>query len=125
MAATRSGHCGGWCAVAHTTMATNLSTEEKAVIKAHATHGLIPGPILKLVRTTISRHLRAKRLKLTGQERPKYKKVTDTMVRQIVRWAVIRKQSTGQIQRSLKLDVAVRRVQQILDKNPYVKYQKL
>lgn len=83
MAVTRCGHCDGWCATAH--RHTNHYNEhekvplneKKAVIEAHENHGLIPTNILKLVgrhRTTISPHLRHKRLKLKVWERPKYKK---------------------------------------------------
>lgn len=95
-------------------------------MEAYAKHGLSLAYISKLLsrqRTTISRHLRAKLLDLKVQERLKYKKRTDRMVSQIVQPSVIQNRDR-QIQRSLKFDVVVRRVQKILATSPYVRYKK-
>lgn len=103
----------------------HLSAEEKAIIETHDSHGLNPTDIAKLVghhRTTISRHLHAKRHNIPVVERPKFKKVTERTVRSIIQRAIVQKQTAREIQQSLDLDITVRRVQQILSETPYVRY---
>lgn len=97
----------------------------------HDNHGLTPTVIGRLVRRhrlTVASYLLIKKTARHDKTRRKYKKVSEPTVCEVllvVHLAAIRKFSAWKIQTTLKLNVAVRRIQQILSTTPHLRYVKL
>lgn len=107
--------------------AMRLSVAEKGTNEAHTSHGFPPGEIEELIsrqRSNIYNYGRNKNRRTNIRKRQEYKKLTERVVRQIIRVAVIGKQLALHIRNTFKLDICVRCIQQILSSTPHISYIK-
>lgn len=108
-------------------LATTLSSEEKAVISAHAEQNLSHTEIARLIgrhRTTISRYLLSRKRNIPPRKKNYYRKLSLRDERNIIRAAAGRKLTARKIKSHLNLSVSVRRIQQVLAKAPYLQWVK-
>jgi len=105
-----------------------LNDAEKAAIVAHHHHGMSHGEIASEIgrcRSTVQKFLA--RLKVSQQRKwvARNKKVTDAAKRALLREACKGEMSAAELKKHFKLDIGVRRVQQILSAVPYLRYERM